>query len=224
MNPKLLREFLAFGLVAVAGYCWGTPSLPQNDTTQWQDISSIVWSTNNGGSWGTSALVVGQSVEFKITMHKGYDGKHYADLIKAWFDFDGNGLFGTGESVLFGSHVVNPSYVANTGPGNAANQSFDFTSGPINLTSAMVGERYLLARVTCSESLLGSGHSWSDQWSATNISSYNSLFSSTARYHQGESELVKLTVNNKVPEPGTLALFAVAMLGMGLIRKQANRV
>jgi hypothetical protein len=35
--------------------------------------------------------------------------------------------------------------------------------------------------------------------------------------------LVKLSVN-RVPEPGTLALFAAAMAGMGWRRKQATRV
>jgi hypothetical protein len=232
MNLKSLRKLLAFGLIAVAGYCWGTPSLPQNDEPKWQDISSIQWSTNNGASWGNSALVVGQSVEFKISMHKTYDGKHYADLIKAWFDFDGNGLFETGESALFGAHVVKPSYVDNTGPGNSVNQSFDFKSGPINLTSAMVGDHFLLARVTCSESLLTSqginvNANWGIQWSNTYTNNgnalYNQYFSPTARYGQGESEVVKLSVNS-VPEPSTLALFAIAMVGMGLRRKQAIHI
>jgi hypothetical protein len=228
MNLKSLRKVFAVGLLTVAGYSWATPSLPQNDNPTWQDISSIQWSTNNGATWGTSALVVGQSVEFKITMHKDELGNHYADLLKVWVDFSGDQVFQPGEEVLFGTHV---DHTAVTPSGNQANnvhgynQSYDFISGPISLAS--VGDHYLLARVTCSDSLLsttvGSSYSWNDQWNTT-LATYNSDFSPTAHYGQGESELVKLTVNgNKVPEPGTLALFAVAMVGMGLRRRKAGR-
>jgi hypothetical protein len=232
MNLKSLRKLLAVGLVTVAGYCWGTPSLPQNDDPTWQDISSIQWSTNNGANWGNSALVVGQSVEFKITMHKNEKGNHYADLLKVWVDFSGDQVFQTGEAVLFGAHVDNASVTPWNGPGNyVVNQSFDFKSGPVTLTNAMIGDHFLLARVTCSDSLLstalGSSYAWNSQWSSVYTSSnnapYGELFSPTAHYGQGESELVKLTVN-RVPEPGTLSLLVAAMVGMGLRRKQAPRV
>jgi hypothetical protein len=229
MNLKSLRKLLAVALVTVAGHSWATPSLPQNDNPTWQDISSIQWSTNNGTTWGNSALAVGQSVEFKITMHKNELGNHYADLLKVWVDFSGDQVFQAGEAVLFGAHVDNTSVTPPWGPGNyVVNQSFDFISGPTTLTSAMVGDHFLLARVTCSDSLLsttlGSSYSWNQQWSTT-LATYNSDFSATAHYGQGESELVKLSVNgNKVPEPSTLALFAAAMVGMGLRRKQATRV
>jgi hypothetical protein len=227
MNLKSLHSLLAVGLVTVAGYCWGTPALPKNDAPYWQDISNIEWSTNNGATWGKSDLTVGQSVEFKLTMHKNEDGNHYADLIKAWIDLDGDQKFQASETLLFGSHVVNPTYVKHDD--KVVNQSFDFISGPVNLTSAMVGDHFLLARVTCSDSLLttalGASYSWGDQWKSTYIAQFGSYFSPTAYYWQGESELVKLTVNgHNVPEPGTLALFAVAMLGMGLRRKQATRI
>ena len=238
MNLKSLHKLLAVGLVTVAGYCWGTPSLPETGDTTWQDISGIQWSTNNGATWGTSALVVGQSVEFKITMHKNELGNHYADLLKVWVDFSGDQIYQSNEVVLFGANIANASVTPPWGPGNVVvNQSFDFVSGPTTLTNAMIGDHYLLARVTCSDTLLsttlGSTYSWNQQWSTT-LATYNSDFSPIAPYGQifdgvhhgqGESEQVKLTVNgNKVPEPGTLALFAVAMVGMGWTRKQATRV
>jgi hypothetical protein len=96
----------------------------------------------------------------------------------------------------------------------------------------MLGSHFLLARVTCSESLLttaGVSNAWSKQWDSLyttgNNAAYNTMFSATSTYTQGESELVKLTVNGRnVPEPGTLALLAVGMMGVGFGRKRTARV
>jgi hypothetical protein len=232
MNLKSLRKLLAIGLMTVAGHSLATVSLPTNVTPKWNDISGIVWSTDNGATWGNSALTVGQSVEFKFTLHKQYDGKHYADFIKTWIDWNGDEQFSASETLLFGAHVVNSAYRANSSASdNIVNQSFDFISSSVAITNAMLGNHFLLARVTCSESLLttaGVSNAWDHQWDAAYTSGgnagYNSRFSPTATYNQGESELVKLTVNGqKVPEPGTLALFAVGMVGLGFGRKRVTR-
>lgn len=232
MNLESLGRLLAIGLLAFAGHAWATVSLPQNINPQWNDISSIVWSTDNGSTWGNSTLNVGQSVAFKFTLHKSYDGKHYADFIKTWIDWDGDEQFSPSEALLFGYHIVNSSFTSNTGPGNYVNQSFSFISSPVTIASTMLGDHFLLARVTCSESLLntaGVSDSWNKQWYTSYTSNgnagYNALFSSTATYFQGESELVRLHVNgNNVSEPGTFALIAVAMAGLGLGRKWRPRV
>jgi PEP-CTERM motif len=235
MNLKSLRTLLAVGLVAMAGQSWATPSLPQNDVATWQDISNIQWSTDSGATWGNSALVVGQTVEFKFTMHKYKDGNHYGDFIKAWVDWNGDETFdNANETLLADYHVVNPTQQPYHDD-NVVNEYYDFVSNPVTLDNTMAGDHFLLARVTCSDSLLAtakdegviSSYTWSDQWSPTYTSSdselYKHYFSPTAHYWQGQSKLVKLAVND-VPEPGTLALFAVAMAGMGWRRKQqANR-
>ena len=226
MNLKSLRYLLAVGLMTMAGHSWATasPTLPPNGNTDysrsWQDISNIQWSTN---TWGNASLNVGQSVEFKVTMHKYEDGNHYGDVLKVWIDYNGDQQFQDTETLLFRTHVVNP--IENPWrPDSVVNQSFDFISGPVTLTNAMFGDHYLLARVTCTDSLLsttlGTNYSWGDQWKSTYISQFGSDFSPTAYYYQGESELVKLTV----PEPGTLALLSVAILGMGWSRKRTTRV
>lgn len=231
MNLKSLRKLLAIALLVVAGHGWATVSEPQHDTQKWNAISGIVWSTDNGSTWGNSALEVGQSVAFKFTLFKEYDGKHYADFIKTWIDWDGDEQFSSAETLFFGSNVVNGSYTANTGPGDIVNWSRDFTSAPLTLTNAMLGDHFLLARVTCSESLLttaGVSGPWSKQWDSVYKSNdndgYNQLFSPTAPYVQGQYKLVALTVDGQqVPEPGTLALFAVAVVGLGFQRR-ATRV
>jgi hypothetical protein len=233
MNLKSLRKFIAVCLFAVAGHGWATTSLPNvtlptNSTQNWNDISSIVWSTDGGTSWGNSALTVGQSVTFQFTLHKYLDGQHYADFMKTWIDWNNDGQFSASENLLFGANVVNssPLYDAD----KVVNQSIKFTSSAVTLTNAMLGSHYLLARVTCSESLLSAaGISASKQWNAAytsgNNAGYNNLFASTTTYNQGESELRTLTINGqKVPEPGTLALFAVGMVGLGFGRKRMTRV
>lgn len=230
MNLKSLRYFFTLGLLTVAGYSWATPSLPINDTTQWQNIKNIEWSTDNGTTWGTSSTItVGQSVEFKVTMDKTNIGNHFADFVKVWIDQNGSGTFDESESVLFDYRVANSTQQAWNNPERSyTGQPFSFISKAITVTSSMPSDLWVLARVTCSESLLKTGandYVWSNQWSSTytdlnNAKYYGTLFSPTAHYVQGESELVKLTV----PEPGTLALFSVAMLGMGWIRKKTTRV
>ncbi len=250
MNLKSLRnKVLALGLAAMAGQSWATvaPTEPADGNTTWQDVQSIQWSTNGGSTWGTSALAVGQSVTFQVTMHKTNLGNHYADLAKAWLDQNGDGVFTGSEAIIFGYNIVNGSETPWwNGERTANNQLINFTSGAISVTSAMVGDLWLLARVTCSETLANAGGvaGWNDQWDpanvyantnghtatgplATNMSWYNSHFSSSANYSggQGESQLAHLTVKNKVPEPGTLSLFAAAMVvGMGLRRKLSARV
>ena len=166
-------------------------------------------------------------------MHKYEDGNHYGDLLKVWIDYSGDQQFQDSEAMFFNMNIVNPTQQPHHDD-NIVNQSIDFTSGSVTLTNAMLGDHYLLARVTCSDSLLTTArdtgkilsYEWSNQWSSTYTSGdnaeYNTLFSPIAYYWQGESELVKLTVNS-VPEPGTLALFTVAMLGMVLRRKQTAR-
>ncbi len=228
MSLNLLRVLFALGLTAVAGHGRAAPvSLPNNYDPSWQDISNIVWSTDNGGSWGNAALDVGQTVEFKFTMHKYADGTHYADFLKAWIDLNGDQQFQDGESLVFGYHVTNPTNAWH--PDHVVNESFEFTSAPRTVTDAMVGDQWLLARVTCSESLLnGAGiGAWDEQWNPLYTSNdnawYGQHFSATADYFQGESELVRFSVN-RVPEPGTLALFAAAMAGMASRRKPATRV
>lgn len=230
MNLKSLRMLLTAAVLAISGQTWASMSLPEHTNPLWQDIASIVWSTDGGTSWGNGELSVGQTVEFKYTMHKTNDGRHYADFIKSWIDLDGNGTFETSETLLFGYHVVHSNPVVNDGPGTLVNQSFNFVSAPLTLTAAMVGDHYLLTRVTCSESLLataGISGPWSNQWASTytanNNEWYNQNFSPIAKYYQGEAEFRKLTVTNKVPEPGTLALLATALLGGVVASRRKQR-
>ncbi|PKO34256.1 MAG: hypothetical protein CVU34_09605 [Betaproteobacteria bacterium HGW-Betaproteobacteria-7] len=226
MNLKSLRMLLGIGLIAVAGHVWATVA-PSHTNDTWQDISSITWSTD-GTNWGNSAsLVVGQSVEFKVAMHKTNIGNHYADFVKVWIDWNGDAaLDNTSEVLLADYRVANASYRDWNLPERLDGGTYEFRSSSFVVTNAMIGTHDLLARVTCSDSLLGNwGEQWKTAYTQDEAAWYKNNFLPTGNLYQGELNRGTLTVTaaNTVPEPGTLALLAVAMLGMGLRRKLANR-
>lgn len=233
MTLKSLRMLFAVALALVASHGWASVSLPEHTNATWQDISSISWSTDNGATWGNSALLVGQSVEFKVTMHKTNIGNHYADFVKVWIDWNGDETFNNSNEVLLADyHVANAAVKALGSPERSDGGYYNFFSGSFAVTNSMIGTHDLLARMTCSESLLetaGKAGAWSEQWAVTYTKDdsawYKNDFSPTAYYYQGEAELRKLTVTagNSVPEPSTLALLALAIVGLGLKRKQASR-
>lgn len=234
MNLKSLRKLLCVGLLIMAGQVGATVSVPSHSNATWQDIASITWSTDNGATWGNSAITVGQSLEFKVTMHKTNIGNHFADFVKVWIDWNGDEKFdNTSEVLLANYHVANAASRSSNLAERPDGGYYDFYSGSFAVTNAMIGTYDLLARMTCSESLLnaaGLGSPWENQWATTytkdDAAWYKSNFSPTTAYYQGEAELRKFTINgksNSVPEPSTLALLAMAILGTGLKRKAAIR-
>jgi hypothetical protein len=223
MNMESLKKLLALSLIVVAGHSWATvapTTLPTNTTTQWNDIASVAWSTDGGAHYGQSVLSVGQNVLFQFTLHKTDVGNHYADFMKVWLDSNKDGDFvdPVDTAILFGVHVVNKSAPSVDQTNKLDGGLYKFTTS-LTITNGMVGDNYLLARVTCSESLLNVAGFNGNQWSYSD-SKYNSMFSPVLSYYQGESEFAKFTVRgNQVPEPGSLALVGLGFLGMIQMRK-----
>lgn len=223
MNLKSLKKMLVLPLIVAAGQSWATvaPTIePGHTNNSWNQIYSVQWSTD-GVNYGNSVLSVGQNVTFQFTLDKMWVGNHYADFVKLWLDKNGDGDFvDAGEDILFGKHVVNASAPATDRTKVLDNGLYRYTTAtPYAITQAMVGDNWLLARVTCSESLLSTAGVSTSQWKVSD-SAYNGYFSPTSYYWQGEAEFVKFTVKGtQVPEPGSLALLGLGLVGVIQIRK-----
>jgi len=222
-SKKSLFVLLAFsGILFLSQQAQAAPipPAPTHDTSQWQDISDITWSTDLT-TWGNEDLTVGQTVYFKFDMHKDYEGRHYADLLKAWIDWDQDNQFEESESLFF-SHIVWNNPVTNTGAGTDVDEYHELISAGFTLTDLNIGDIDILVRVTCSESLLqaaGINREWSYQW-GVGPATYESYFQPYGNLWQGEVESRTLTVN-AVPEPKTMLLLGAGLIGLaGAVRRK----
>ena len=212
------------GLLLMTQQLNASPIDPAHNNSRWQDVSQVVWSTD-GTNWGNGALTVGETVYFRFTMHKTDEGDHYADLLKAWIDWNMDGTFDQSES-LFYERAIFPTAYGHDGSivGRlGVDQYFEFTSQGFLLTSDHIGEIDMLVRATCTESVLaaaGITGTWANQWNI-GFDTYDLLFMPTGTLGQGEVERYAFIVNDAppptVPEPTTLFLFSSGLIGLAVI-------
>lgn len=194
----------------------------RHSTAQWQRLGTdwdaepsqkpvdssddgVFWSLDGGATWGHDAVTVGQEVQFKFNMYKELWGNHTADYLKVWIDWSGDTVFSELSELVFQDaweFTSEDGYVKGDG---FAGISKSFLTTITIPEEAMIGDIWLRARVTCSESakydidnLTASGHFW-----------------------QGEVEDWKLTVA-PVPEPSTILLFGLGLGGAAWIRRRTK--
>lgn len=203
-----------------------------HETTAWQELATYTggvktddfgtfWSVDGGLTWGREELFVGQTVQFKFNVHKQNVGTHYADFLKAWIDFDQDGVFDEADTVAYTERALTVTESGNIGSWKTPKvPNFSVFSSAILLTKDFVGELMLRARVVCSESLVHSiGGSWDDQWNPVYKSQYETIFSPTGNYRQGEVEEWVLKVSD-VPESSAVLLLGLAMFGLRVASKR----
>ncbi|WLQ12494.1 GEVED domain-containing protein [Hahella aquimaris] len=220
--PLMLGAASAYAIPA----SYGTTT---HDTTAWQELADapngdsygVSWTTDGGASWGRNDLTVGQTVQFKFSVHKKNVGTHYADLMKAWIDWDQNGVFDASDEIAYGEHKLT-DFEPVLGMWQApTNPDFSFFSSEYTLTNADVGDFWLRSIVTCSHSITNMyGGTWNDQWKTEYTGSYEDRMTPTGHYYQGETEEWKISVHS-VPEPTTFALLGLGLIGL-VARKRAK--
>ncbi len=203
-----------------------------HSTEKWQQLGTheqntdgVFWSVD-GTNWGHEAVSVGDSISFKFLMHKKQNGTHYADYLKAWVDWDQDGAFDDVEEsdnddvVMFDKRIVGVQNEDHTDHLAATDYTDVFTSESFLIDDSIIGDLFMRARMVCSADL---GMRWPDgvgNYPEDPSYDYDAAFNPTGRYGQGEVEEYTIKVL-PVPEPSTIALFALGLVGLAGTRRKS---
>ena len=191
-----------------------------HSTRNWQELATptsstgVFWSIN-GGAWGQDVqLIIGDTIQFQVNMHKRNVGTHHADHVKTWVDWGQDGWFDEVDAVVSDRQIL-PALQGSSlkpAPGEA---DFSFLSGLYAITKDMVGDLYLRARVVCSSSLnKAAGHRRAHNAPADNID-----FMPVGHLYQGEVE--EWALNVATPIPPSFLLLGSGLLGLVAVRRKS---
>ncbi len=231
-KKKLFGLKAGLGAALLAGAIQASPVImtPVSTNTgnlSWQDINQVSYSLADAN--GNNQIDVGETVTFTVDMHKQWWGTHDFDALKVWID--GSPL-NPPSSTLFSQNFIwdydptNAHYAPgawtpySAKPWTDGNKQFSF-----DYTFTSVGVFYLTASVICSADL-SRLTPWGafDQPTGSDWAAWTENIHAQKPWLQGEDERYRLVVNAPpVPEPGTLALFGIGILGMAGFARSRKR-
>ena len=213
-------------------------------------INGVAVDTDNGVHWRTSSdggitwsdygngdITQGDTVEYRFGVARSTDGTHEYDRLKVWADWNKNEVFdndaseilyekdwalhedsngnatdaSSNASVNNGRKNYDLSNLANHNVYNSSQYFSYFTQQVTIPIDALTGDTWLRARIVC-ENAITERHGYG-----------SSTMLATGYYNQGETEDYKIKIIAKVvdvPEPSTLLVFAIGLLGITVGRKK----
>jgi len=190
----------------------------------------VLWRTSSDGglTWselGNDGVITqGDIVEFSFLVGRSQTGTHEFDQVKAWADWNIDGEFDEDPSEILidekwalnrdSSDVLDPDSNARwNGDLNTRNNTDLYRVYTVQMQiplDAVTGDSWLRARIACENAVM-------------NTHQGGGTLYATGYYDQGETEDYEITIAAKVvPEPSTLLVFAIGLIGMATARKKLN--